>query len=470
MEIGMFILFLFISPFTVLLCKYSYDKMGLYAEGMFMGVHIPKEHAQNPEVQNICAKSKKTWNRYHRINLILGCVVCAVCFYSLELFVLVWMIWLFAYLGLLCWLVIAPHREMYRLKVRNHWFDTRTMHMVCIDTELAALSEKMAYSWKWHLPIAGILLLSGILVYRAGGWSDEKSAEWILFAAAVSITVVFLLFHLWLEKRQNVVYSQNTEVNFAVNQAVKRAWTASLLGADAVNGLAYLFLAVRFWQNQWLSGTDYTIYMVLQMGAAVALLIPILGIHKKKQRILQQDTEPIVVDDDEYWKNGWYYNPNDSHLLVQDRMCSMNFTFNMAKPAAWVFTGATAVLLVGVLVWTGSLILSFQNARVLFSMDGTQIQLEAAGYECSFDLKDVEAAELIEEMPEESFAKTNGGATEKYNIGYFRGRETGKCMMFLHNGYTPILKITLEDQVIFANSKEAGEAELWYEEIEKNIK
>ena len=32
------------------------------------------------------------------------------------------------------------------------------------------------------------------------------------------------------------------------------------------------------------------------------------------------------VDDDIYWKNGWYSNPNDKRLIVQDWACSFNYT------------------------------------------------------------------------------------------------------------------------------------------------
>lgn len=74
----------------------------------------------------------------------------------------------------------------------------------------------------------------------------------------------------------------------------------------------------------------------------------------------------------------------------------------------------------------------------------------------------MEDLELLSELPEENFMKTNGGATADYDFGHFRGRKTGKCMMFLRTGYEPILKVTLPDMVIFVNSREEGEAEQWY--------
>ena len=65
---------------------------------------------------------------------------------------------------------------------------------------------------------------------------------------------------------------------------------------------------------------------------------------------------------------------------------------------------------------------------------------EAAGYDSEFNIDEIVSVSLIDELPDEDYIRTNGGSTDKVNIGHFRGKETGKCMMFLFKGYTPILK------------------------------
>lgn len=44
-------------------------------------------------------------------------------------------------------------------------------------------------------------------------------------------------------------------------------------------------------------------------------------------------------------------------------------------------------------------------------------------------------------MPKDSFTRTNGGATEEYNIGNYKGNTYGKCMLFIWNGYGPVVMI-----------------------------
>lgn len=68
----------------------------------------------------------------------------------------------------------------------------------------------------------------------------------------------------------------------------------------------------------------------------------------KQFHLLMSEDLPNEI---EYWKSGWYENPQDPHLLVQNRLCDTNYTFNMARPAArWINVGIS-LLLVGSLGW-----------------------------------------------------------------------------------------------------------------------
>lgn len=71
----------------------------------------------------------------------------------------------------------------------------------------------------------------------------------------------------------------------------------------------------------------------IQLIAVLGFIVPIyMGLNRKKE-LLSANTSPIDVDDDEYWKTGYYYNPDDKHILIENRMQSGNYTFNYAKKA-----------------------------------------------------------------------------------------------------------------------------------------
>ena len=96
------------------------------------------------------------------------------------------------------------------------------------------------------------------------------------------------------------------------------------------------------------------------MVGAAAVIAGMMYIIRQRKNILKDDTQPIMLDDDDYWKNGWYSNPNDTHLWVQNRICSTNYTMNMAHPAAkwWVSIAGIlcAAAIAGVVIISGMLI------------------------------------------------------------------------------------------------------------------
>ena len=96
-------------------------------------------------------------------------------------------------------------------------------------------------------------------------------------------------------------------------------------------------------------------------------------------------------------------------------------------------------------------------------MAGGKMVIRAASYDCQIQSEQILSVKLLDEMPEDNFYRSNGGDTEKFLIGHFRGKETGKCMMFLYKEETPIIEIQLEDMIVFLNSENKEETEEWYD-------
>ncbi|MDO4337826.1 MAG: hypothetical protein Q4C91_07025 [Eubacteriales bacterium] len=460
MDIVMFFIFLVTDLFMILICMFYYGKIEKYSAGMILGVHIPREEVENADVQDICNKSRKAWKLFNRINLAAGILVCFFCLLGVEIFLVIWLVWLVEYIGGMEYLTIVPHRKMYRLKVANQWMDTKTARMAYIDTAVSVMAEQMAVSWQWHIPVLLLVAVTGILPGMKTFLTDESGFRYLYFMT-LGISMLFLFLHVRLTKRSHTVYSKDTDINYAVNRMIKRAWSLTLLGASSFNGIAWCFLVFEAVRNKWLSGMDYGIYCIIQAAAALFFLT-VIQAYRKKDEILSGDREALYVDDDEYWKDGWYNNPNDKRIVVQNRMNTMNYTFNMGRPAGRAICIGLFIFTAAVILWVVVIMLRFHYVRVIFTYSDTHAQFEAAGYKCSFDLSEIESAELLTEMPEEGFIKTNGGATDDYSIGYFTGRESGKCMLFLTEDCKPILKVTLPDMVIFANSEESGEVKEWY--------
>ena len=69
------------------------------------------------------------------------------------------------------------------------------------------------------------------------------------------------------------------------------------------------------------------------------------------------------------------------------------------------------------------------------------------------------------ELPEEDFARTNGLSDSRQLLGKFKGEDTGRAMLYIRRGETPVLKIELPEYTVFINSEESGKVQEWYEEL-----
>lgn len=462
MEVALFFIFLITNLFVVLICQYSYGKRDRYENGMLMGVHIPASVLEQEEVKKICVKSKKEWKLFNRGNLIVSILINFLCFWNFSIFIIIYLVWLTEYMcGLWC-LVIFPHRKMYQIKIKNQWIDESSKRVVALDTEVAEFLDKKPWSVRWYIPLFILLLLSGVWWKEIWVGGMEYFGERVLFFTTLGISAVFFLLHIGISRKQDVVYSEHREINLAANQLGRRPWTIGLTAGAWMNGAAWLFLALEGKGKDWIEPGVYFAYFILLAAAAAGLLLPIIWGTKKQKKILCGAAKPYSIDDDEYWRKGWYNNPKDPHLFVQDRLNSMNLSMNYGRPAARVILGVAGVLTAAIIIWVVVIILRFENVDICFQRTGDSFLVEAAGYECEFTKQDILEVTLIDEMPDDKFIRTNGGSTEDYDIGYFKGKETGKCMLFLDKATSPILEIQLKDQIIFIAGNEKEDTENWY--------
>ncbi len=171
------------------------------------------------------------------------------------------------------------------------------------------------------------------------------------------------------------------------------------------------------------------------------------------------------MDEDDYWKTGFYFTPNNTHMLVADRMQSGNYSFNYATAGAKIWTGILTFVVAGTIIFTVAAMLPLIDVKVDFTMDNNRVTVEGGGYKITFDKESIQRAELLDTMPRDNFTKTNGGATETYAVGHFKGNTYGKCMLFIYKGNAPYILIQTDTQTMFFNAKDSSMTKQWYEQL-----
>lgn len=467
MGLAMFLIFLFTNLSMVGIFAFVYAGKEQYSEGMILGVHIPESEKQHPEVQELGKKYKNSLKKFSIMNLVFGIAVCFLSFWNTTYFMFIWIFWLFLYSVEGMKLIYKTHRNMYDIKMKHNWLMGEHTHMIYIDTVVSSLTKKMPISHWWNLA-AIIVLVILVCIPKVSNYFLVNPQQWVLPGVTGVSMILFWILHIVFVSKSNKVYSKDSSINLSMNQMEKRTWSVIWLSTNIINLLGITYLIVRIINNNWLNETDYKIYILLQILPAVVLLFGVMYIFKSRKQILSMDSEALCVDDDEYWKNGWYHNPQDKRLLVQDRLCSTNYSFNTGRPAAKVILGVTIAMTIAIIVGVFVLVDSLEHAEISVNIRETQVNIDSVMYDTSFDRKEIQSVKMIPKMPDDDFTRTNGGATEKFLIGHFNGRKTGKCMLYLYRHYTPVLEIKLVEKTIYLNSKDEKEVREWYDMLKNH--
>ena len=209
-----------------------------------------------------------------------------------------------------------------------------------------------------------------------------------------------------------------------------------------------------------------TVFFILELSVCALILIAGMMVRKKRRDVLREsDEKEILADDDYYWAKGWYENPWDNNLFVQDRMNTMHFTLNFAKPAAKIIVAAVAAVFAAASIWLVAMFFLFDFQEMHIAMTQDSIVLEAPMYNRTIPVDEIEEAELLSDLPEDEYIRINGTATDSYLLGHFKDGQGQKCMIYYYRGCQPVLKIVTGKEIYYCSSKDDGTIEEIYNEL-----
>lgn len=424
MEIALFMIALVTNIFTILIMRYGFTGNYEYKQGMLLGVHIPQENIGDEEVVSLMEKAKRNYKIFQNVNVVLGIVICFVNFLNMIIFVLIWCVWLIGYAVGIELLIIMPHRKMYDIKIKNKWV-IESQKRIYADTSLSAgRGEVKLY---YHLIPICSEIVTGIILWAVKGGTKD--------------------------------------FNQAVNNTVKKYIFKGMLITNIINALSWLYIFIEYIGHSRITDADYYVYMGIQFMYTLVILWMIIIIGKKKEEILNRDNEPLYVDDDEYWKTGFYNNPADPKVLVKNRLSDTNYSFNLGNKAGKAIMWSLQAVVAGFIIWFVAIMIPYINVHIDTEIKDNYFTVKAVGYKFSINIDNIEEVQLMDKLPKDSFTRTNGGATEEYNIGNYKGNTYGKCMLFIWNGYGPVVMIKGDNKTVFVNYKEDGEALKLYEQL-----
>lgn len=458
----LFLIMLFTDLFMVGICFSVYGKATLYHDHMLLGVHIPGDKLETPSVTALIASYKKQNRHFYLIHLILGAAVSLLAFWYTSILIICWSIWLVAFFYGIFSDLYRTHRMLYSLKTENGWYDDLEEPVTAAaDTSVSAPTRRLTPPlWLQFLPL--LLFLIPVLFPSIREQIFRHPEMQLPLVCATVVGLFFPCMAATILHSGNKIYSEHSEINLQLNTLEKRTWYFCLLLSGLCNAFSFLVL---LWQTAYQPFSGILPFSVIAALPVIVLPICIWRLHVKKKAILATDTAPLYVDDDYFWRNGWYDNPNDPRVLVQNRYSSMNYTFNLGRPIGKVLTYGICLAVGALFLWMFLLFLKMDFTPIRLTITGENVSITSGYTDADFQLRDIEEIHLLDQLPAESFTKTNGSADNRMLLGIFWGSQTGNCRMYVTLRESPVLEIRVPEYTVFLNSTTPGQTQAWYEEL-----
>lgn len=181
------------------------------------------------------------------------------------------------------------------------------------------------------------------------------------------------------------------------------------------------------------------------------------------------DTQPIYVDNDQYWIDGYkYYNENDTSVSVNSRY-GTGITYNLATKKGKFFNyGIITILgIILVPVCISLVAMDFSRPKITISETLGKVSVKYPIYNFEFDTEDIEHIKVVDEIKFK--LRTNGIGTSTYSRGDFSSNEYGKCRVYIYNDSKPYIVAKLKNRYFIYNEKNQEDTMKVYEDLKNTM-
>ncbi len=364
--------------------------------------------------------------------------------------------------------------RMYELKKEKGWCQPVKQTNCNVDTAVSRRKKTFPVSELWMFLPFWICVCSFFWYFLCG------NGDTILLLFPVSNVVVvllfFYLFHLAAHRKLKV-YSEDSEINYILNKTAGRAWTACIVIEEILLCLYQFYLMV--WLHSYMkeirtngafSGSlerwgIFAGVSVLVTGLSVWALLAAAARVKKVKRELNAGREEFwKEDEDACWKNGYYYNPQDTNTFVENRCYGI--TTNMAtvwgKVTKWLLLGT---LFVCIGLGIAMLPLDFGTVTIAQKEDGIEVR-GGWYYKETLAFEEIQEVTLLKESPE--LSRVFGSGMKHMALGeyHLKGYGSGRSIVYREAEYFILVEKTNGKRVIFS-TEDAEEMLLCYETLKE---
>lgn len=405
------------------------------------GATLSNSQRQEGAVKQIAVEYKKSMKR----DTIILAVIPVVCFFIpfMSIAMTIWFIWILAVCFAPMIHFAIANRKIQEVKLQMGW--KQEYEISYTDLKSVAVSKKVKL--REFLPP---ILLSIIPIIISVVLFGEKDL-WILAIMVAVFAVCTPLFYLcavWSDRQKISVISCDSDTNINYARAKKQVWKNLWLISCWINTLFTWGMLLVAWQRQ---GAMRGIVIGAILYCIAIISVCMVQLKKLRQvDVAYADKKTLMnaEEDDRNWIFGMiYYNKNDKHFMVENRM-GTGTSVNLANKAGLVTNifAVFALLSIPILcIW----MILVELTPISVTVENDTIICQQLSTEYEIQLSEITNYKVIEELPE--MIKMNGIGMDNIYIGTFEAYREGTFETFLNPQNEMFLWIETEDEVYYVS-------------------
>lgn len=438
-----------VSCYPIIFLMYFLLRNAKDRNGWCFGATLNKELKKEPAVEAIDVEYRKNLKNSM---LVLG-VIPFICFFIpyISIGFTIWMVWILVICFLPMYWYAKANKQIQELKKIRGWNEAK--EVVYADLKLASVPRKVKLM-NFLLPIvlSGVPVVLAYIFFNEAGYGAFRLCV-ITFAVC---TLLFYLCAVWTDRQKINVICEDSDTNMNFARAKKQVWKNFWQICAWVNtAFTWFILIAMYFRNvamTWIIvGT--IVYGIGIVFVAMWLVKKLMEINQKYEA---KRTIADASDNDKYWPYGlMYYNPNDKHIMVENRMgtgTALNMATGAGK-ATYIFAGLCLLIIPVSCIWM--ILLDFTPIQTMV-VDET-IVCQHLNVEYEIPLEDIEGYTIMTELPE--MTKMNGNGMDHVLSGTYEIYREGTFETFLNPQNNLFIKIVTEDEMYYISGVDDAETQ-----------
>ena len=285
---------------------------------------------------------------------------------------------------------------------------------------------------------------------------------YVLYITSAASVLVFWFSYRYFYRNRSEKVNEEKDLTRVLTQIRHYNWSKIWIAAS------WLTIPLSFSGLLFISHPALALTLIFLVTAVIC--VEAVGIEIKLRKMQEKLTKGsgvgAIVDEDDKWIGGMiYYNPNDSRLIVNERV-GMNTTLNLARTSGKVITLFLLILILA-LPFTGPAMNVYYKQPIKIEVTKDEVEASQGITNYRIKLSDIKNVELIDELSDD-LVRVNGTSFDDLLKGDFRdGKEN--LVLLLRPESKPFIRVTDKNGKVFVFSFR-GDVKGKFEEIRKSLK